>query len=156
MGSSVAIDTLALHDRKDPMAFEAAKKATHAAGMQAGIMPIYTDMFELDDSYSIYAALTLEACGFAEKGDRLADGDVTGCLPPPPKLPAFTMGGCKARGNPLGAKGVLPGSGSHSAITRISRQKSGRRCAHRPHPGIGRSGINSHRACAGEGTVIQF
>ena len=105
MGSSVAIDTLALHDRKDPMAFEAAKKAAHAAGMQAGIMPIYTDIFELDDSYSIYAALTLEACGFADKGTAWQMAR-DGLLAPTAKLPALTMGGCKARGNPLGAKGV--------------------------------------------------
>jgi len=105
MGSSVAIDTLALHDRKDPMTFEAAKKATHAAGMQAGIMPIYTDIFELDDSFSIYAALTLEACGFVEKGTAWQMAR-DGLLAPTGKLPALTMGGCKARGNPLGAKGV--------------------------------------------------
>ena len=29
-----------------------------------------------------------------------------GLLAPTGKLPALTMGGCKARGNPLGAKGV--------------------------------------------------
>jgi acetyl-CoA C-acetyltransferase len=105
LGSSAVIDTLALHDRKDPLAFEAAKKAVHSACMQAGIMPIYTDIFELDDSYSIYAALTLEACGFADKGTawQLARD---GLLAPTAKLPAMTMGGCKARGNPVGAKGM--------------------------------------------------
>lgn len=105
MGSSVAIDTLAFHDRKLPLAFEAAQKAVHAAGMQAGIMPIYTDLFELDDSFSIYAALTLEACGFADKGTAWQMAR-DGLLAPAAKLPAMTMGGCKARGNPLGAKGV--------------------------------------------------
>jgi acetyl-CoA C-acetyltransferase len=105
VGSSAAIDTLALHDRRDPLAFEAASKAVHDAALQAGIMPIYTDIFELDDSFSIYAALTLEACGFADKGKapEMARG---GLLAPTAKLPALTMGGCKARGNPLGAKGV--------------------------------------------------
>ena len=73
------------------------------AGMQAGIMPIYTDMFELDDSYSIYAALTLEACGFAEKGTAWQMAR-DGLLAPTGKLPALTMGGCKARGNPLGPR----------------------------------------------------
>lgn len=105
LGSSAVIDTLALHDRKDPLAFEAAKKAVHSACMQAGIMPIYTDIFELDDSYSIYAALTLEACGFADKGTAWQMAR-DGLLAPTAKLPAMTMGGSKARGNPLGAKGV--------------------------------------------------
>lgn len=105
LGSSAKIDTLAVHDRKDPLAFEAAKQAVHSAAMQAGIMPIYTDIFELDDSFSVYAALTLEACGFAEKGTAWQMAR-DGLLAPAAKLPAMTMGGCKARGNPLGAKGV--------------------------------------------------
>lgn len=105
MGSSAAIDTLALHDRKDPMAFEAAKRAAHAAGMQAGILPAYADLVELDDSFSIYAALTLEACGFAEKG-KAAQMARDGLFAITAKLPVLTMGGCKGRGNPLGAKGV--------------------------------------------------
>lgn len=105
LGSSVSIDTLALHDRKDALTFTAAKQAVQHACAQAGIMPIYTDVLELDDSYSIYAALTLEACGYAEPGDapRMAR---EGLLAPSAKLPAMTMGGCKARGNPIGAKGV--------------------------------------------------
>lgn len=105
LGSSVSIDTLALHDRKEPLAFKAAKEAVEHACAQAGIMPIYADVFELDDAYSIYAALTLEACKFADPGDapRLAR---EGLLAPDAKLPAMTMGGCKARGNPIGAKGV--------------------------------------------------
>ena len=105
LGSSVSIDTLALHDRSHPLAFKAAKEAVDHACAQAGIMPVYTDVFELDDSYSIYAALTLEACGYADPGDapRLAR---EGLLAPTSKLPAMTMGGCKARGNPIGAKGV--------------------------------------------------
>lgn len=105
LGSSVSIDTLALHDRKNPLAFTAAKQVVEHACAQAGIMPVYTDVFELDDSYSIYTALTLEACGYAEPGDapRMARD---GLLAPSGKLPAMTMGGCKARGNPIGAKGV--------------------------------------------------
>ena len=105
LGSSVAIDTLAMHDRPDPLAFEAAKRSAADACGQAGIKPIYADVFELDDSYSIYAALSLEAAGFAEKGKshELAEKGLFG---PKAKLPILTMGGCKARGNPLGAKGV--------------------------------------------------
>ncbi len=105
MGSAVSVDTLAWHDRHDPMSFTAARTAVENAALQAGITPLYANLFELDDSYSIYAALTLEACGFAEKGTawKLArDGrfNING------KLPLMTMGGCKARGNPIGAKGV--------------------------------------------------
>lgn len=104
-GSSVSIDTLALHDRPDPLAFEAARISVEQACRQAGILPGDVDLFELPDAFSVYAALALEAAGFAQKGEgwRLAcDGvlDRTG------KLPANTLGGLKARGNPLGATGM--------------------------------------------------
>ena len=153
MGSSVAIDTLALHDRKDPMAFEAAKKAAHAAGMQAGIMPIYADIFELDDSFSIYAALTLEACGFADKGTAWQMArDGLAC--PDRKAAGTHHGRLQGARQSIGSQGRLPGSGSHAATARTGWQESGYRRTHRPHPGIGRSGIYRHCACAGERTII--
>jgi acetyl-CoA C-acetyltransferase len=105
LGSSVAIDTLAVHDRPDPLAFDAARLSAEQACGQAGIKPIYADVFELDDAYSIYAALSLEATGFAEHGKSFELSD-KGLFGPKAKLPILTMGGCKARGNPLGAKGV--------------------------------------------------
>jgi acetyl-CoA C-acetyltransferase len=104
LGSAVAIDTLAMHDRPDPLAFEAVRASLDGACRQAGIMPIYADVLELDDSFSIYAALSLEAAGYAEKGKA---GELSlEYLSPKGKLPFLTMGGCKARGNPIGAKGV--------------------------------------------------
>ena len=51
------------------------------------------------------AALSLEACGFAEPGTgvRLAqDGDIL----PGGRIPISTMGGLKARGHPVGATGL--------------------------------------------------
>jgi acetyl-CoA C-acetyltransferase len=105
LGSSVAIDTLAVHDRPNPLAFDAARISAEQACGQAGIKPIYADVFELDDAYSIYAALSLEATGFAEHGKSFELSD-KGLFGPKAKLPILTMGGCKARGNPLGAKGV--------------------------------------------------
>lgn len=105
LGSSVNIDTLASHDRPDPLAFEAARLSVESACAQAGIKPVYADIFELDDSYSVYAALSLEATGFAAcgKSHEMAESGLFG---PQAKLPILTMGGCKARGNPLGAKGI--------------------------------------------------
>jgi acetyl-CoA C-acetyltransferase len=104
-GSSVVIDTLALHDRPDPLAFDAACLSVERACRQAGILPGDVDLFEVYDAFSIYALLSLEAAGFAKRGEgwKLAqDGklSITG------SLPILTMGGCKARGNPLAAVGV--------------------------------------------------
>jgi acetyl-CoA C-acetyltransferase len=104
-GSSSVIDRLALHDRPDPLAFEAAGRSLHQACRQAGILPTDVDFFELCDTFSIYAFLSLEAAGYTQPGEAwkmAAEGKLalTG------ELPIMTMGGLKARGNPIGATGV--------------------------------------------------
>jgi acetyl-CoA C-acetyltransferase len=104
-GSSLATDTLALHDRPDPLALEAARLSVERACRQAGIMPRDVNFFELYDSSSILAALSLEAAGFASRGRgwELAQNGAI-CLGG--ALPVATLGGLKARGNPGGAAGV--------------------------------------------------
>jgi len=103
--SAVGTDTLALHDRRDPLVLEGAMLSTRRAYEQAGVGPEDMDLFELHDAFSIMAALSLEAAGFADKGQglRLAlDGEIgiDG------RIPVATMGGLKARGHPVGATGV--------------------------------------------------
>jgi acetyl-CoA C-acetyltransferase len=71
----------------------------------AGIGPDRVDVFELHDAFTIMAALSLEACGFAERGRgvRLAlDGEIGLAS----RIPIATRGGLKARGHPVGATGV--------------------------------------------------
>lgn len=105
LGSDIAIDTLALHDRPDPLAFRAAGVSLENACSQAGILPGDVDFFELHDAYSIYGVLSLEAAGFAPRGEgwKLTNGDK---LTLKGDLPINTMGGLKARGYPLGATGT--------------------------------------------------
>jgi len=108
-GSSLVTDTLALHDRRDPMAFQAARLSIDRACKQARITPLQVDFFELYDAYSIYAALSLEAAGFADRGQgwQLAqNGERPMAISLGGSLPICTMGGLKARGNPGGATGV--------------------------------------------------
>jgi acetyl-CoA C-acetyltransferase len=104
-GSSLVTDRLAIHDRPDPLAFDAARKSVERACRQAGLLPADVDLFELYDSYSIYAALSLEAAGFIQRGEgwKLAND---GRLKRDGDLPISTFGGLKARGNPGGATGV--------------------------------------------------
>ena len=104
-GSAVGTAPLAIHDRPDPMVLEAGMISSQKAYEQAGIEPWDVDFFELHDAFTIMAALSLEASGFAEKGQgiRMAlDGEITR----DGKLPICTMGGLKARGHPVGATGV--------------------------------------------------
>jgi acetyl-CoA C-acetyltransferase len=63
------------------------------------------DLFELHDAFSIMAALSLEACGFAERGQGVRLG-LEEQIGPKGKLPIATMGGLKARGHPVGATGM--------------------------------------------------
>jgi acetyl-CoA C-acetyltransferase len=104
-GSASATDTIAIHDRPDPLFLTAAYKSAQEAYHQAGIGPHDIDVFELHDAFTIMSALSLEACGFAERGQgpRLGlDGNIT----PTGSIPVMTRGGLKARGHPVGATGV--------------------------------------------------
>jgi len=116
-GSAVATDTLALHDRKDVVWLKAAELSAKKAMAKADVSPDAINVFELHDSFTIMAALSLEAAGFAERGQgwKLAqDGEIgrNG------RIPISTFGGLKARGNPLGATGVYQ-------IVEVARQLRG-------------------------------
>lgn len=104
-GSGSAADTLALHDRKDVLYFEAAQLSAGRAIKQAGLTLDGIDFFEYHDAFSIYAALSLEAVGFAIKGQgwKLA---ADGAIGPKGRIPCATMGGLKARGFAGGAAGL--------------------------------------------------
>jgi acetyl-CoA C-acetyltransferase len=104
-GSASSSDTLALHDRKDMLFFDTAQISAGKAMKQAGALLDDIDFFEYHDVFSIYAALQLEAVGFAVKGKgwKLASDGEIGLRG---KIPCATMGGMKARGFAGGASGV--------------------------------------------------
>jgi len=104
-GSASATDTIAVHSRKDPLFLSAAHASAIRAYDMAGVSPEDIDVFELHDAFSIMTALSLEACGFAERGQgpRLGlDNDIR----PNGRMPICTRGGLKARGHPVGATGM--------------------------------------------------
>ena len=104
-GSASSADTLALHDRKDLLYFNTAHISADKAMIQAGVVPDEVNFFEYHDMFSIYAALQLEAVGFAARGSgwKVAAENEIGLKG---KIPCATMGGMKARGFPGGAAGV--------------------------------------------------
>ncbi len=104
-GSASATDTLALHDRKDMLYFDTAQLSAGKAMKQADLTLDRISFFEYHDAFSIYAALSLEAVGFAIKGKgwKLAADGLIGLKG---KIPCATFGGMKARGFPGGAAGV--------------------------------------------------
>lgn len=105
VASTAATDSISVHDRVEPTWLQAAELSAKKAYAQAGMEPKDIDLFELHDAFSIMAALSLEACGFADrgKGPRLAlDGEIK----PTGSVPIATRGGLKARGHPVGATGM--------------------------------------------------
>lgn len=104
-GSASATDSIAVHSRKDPMFLNAAYLSSKRAYEMAGITTSDIDVFELHDAFSIMAALSLEACGFAERGQGVRFG-LDNKIHPKGNLPICTRGGLKARGHPVGATGM--------------------------------------------------
>jgi acetyl-CoA C-acetyltransferase len=104
-GSASVTDTLAVHDRKDPVFLAAAAQSARNAYAQAGVLPQDVDFFELHDAFSIMSALSLEACGFADRGQGPRLG-LEGDIRPDGRIPIATRGGLKARGHPVGATGI--------------------------------------------------
>jgi acetyl-CoA C-acetyltransferase len=118
IGSAASSDTLALHDRKDMLYFDTAQISAGKAMKQAGLTLDKINFFEYHDTFGIYAALQLEAVGFAIKGKGwklAADNEIS----LKGKIPCATMGGMKARGFAGGASGVYQ---AVDAVTQLRGQ----------------------------------
>jgi len=103
--SAAATDTIAVHSRRDPLFLQAAYDSSRRAYQMAGVTPDEIDLFELHDAFSIMAALSLEACGFAERGQGVRLG-LDDEISPQGRVPVCTRGWLKARGHPVGATGM--------------------------------------------------
>lgn len=105
VASSAATDSITVHGRKDATWLSAVEKSVKEAYSQAAVKPADIDVFELHDAFTIMAALSLEACGFADRGQapRLA---IENQICPKGRVPIATRGGLKARGHPVGATGM--------------------------------------------------
>jgi acetyl-CoA C-acetyltransferase len=105
-GSASATDTIAVHSRKDPLFLAAAYASSRRAYEMAGVSLNDIDVFELHDAFSIMSALSLEACGFAERGQGPRLGLENEIQVKGGRIPICTRGGLKARGHPVGATGM--------------------------------------------------
>jgi len=104
-GSASATDTIAIHSRKDSLFLSAAYQSSKRAYEMAGLKPEDIDVFELHDAFSIMSALSLEASGFAGRGQGVRLG-LDNEISPKGRVPICTRGGLKARGHPVGATGI--------------------------------------------------
>jgi acetyl-CoA C-acetyltransferase len=104
-GSGSSTDSIAVHSRKDPLFLSAAYQSAKRAYEMANVGPGDIEVFELHDAFSIMSALSLEACGFAERGQGVRLG-LDNEIGPQGRVPICTRGGLKARGHPVGATGM--------------------------------------------------
>ncbi len=103
--SAAATDSIAVHSRNDPMFLNASYLSSKQAYAMAGVGCDDIDVFELHDAFTIMAALSLEATGFAERGQGVRLG-LENQIGIKGKIPVCTRGGLKARGHPVGATGM--------------------------------------------------
>lgn len=105
VASAVGTDSIGLAKRASMLELTGARISAERAYTQADLSPSDIDIFECHDAYTIITALSLEACGFAERGKGVYFGQ-DGAIGLDGALPISTMGGLKARGHPVGATGV--------------------------------------------------
>jgi len=105
VASSLATDTIALHDRKSLSRMKASILAAKNAYKQANLKPKDIDFAEVHDCFSIAEIMAIEAlnfCNLGEGGKLTEDGEteIGG------GIPINTSGGLKAKGHPVGATGI--------------------------------------------------
>jgi len=113
IGSGVASDTMALHDRDSLTTLQSTVKARERAFQRANsgradgmdITPADIDVAEVHDSFSINEIMAIEDLGFFPKGEggRATEEKRTYIGG---QVAVNTSGGLKARGQPVGATGI--------------------------------------------------
>jgi acetyl-CoA C-acetyltransferase len=104
-GTGQGMDTMAVHERKDPTYLKAVKIASDQAFSMAGLTREDIDVIELHNAFEILELAQLESAEFFERGKahlavRNRETEISG------RLPVNPSGGLKARGHPVGATGV--------------------------------------------------
>lgn len=91
--------------RRDPHAFEGARRAWAAALANAGLALDDLDFVETHDCFTVAELIEYEAMGLAAPGEgyRVVRDGVTALRG---RLPVNPSGGLKARGHPIGATGI--------------------------------------------------
>lgn len=105
LGSGVATDTIALHDRDDITTMRSVILAAKEAYRMAKVGPNDVNLAEVHDCFTIAEILAYEDLGFAKKGEggKLIDEGETELGG---RIPVNPSGGLKAKGHPVGATGV--------------------------------------------------
>jgi len=104
-GSSIATDTIAIHNRSSLLEMPATAIAAQNAYKQAKISPKQISITEVHDCFTIAEILAMEGLGLVEKGSA-GKAVEEGMTYFDGKIPINPCGGLKACGHPIGATGV--------------------------------------------------
>lgn len=107
----------------------AARASAHAAMSQAKLNLDEISLFELHDSSSIMAVLSLEALGLARRGEALKLASQNAFSIDGPH-PVWTFGGLKARGHSIGASGLYQ---VVEAVLQLRREAGGNQVRNAQH-----------------------
>lgn len=105
VGSSVVTGKNSFYSRRDMLDFTSTRTATKDVMKKSRISLDKIDFLEVHDSFSIAAALVLEAIGLSKRGLATKDA-MNGVFDMKGRIPINSFGGLKARGNPVGATGI--------------------------------------------------
>ncbi len=108
IGSAMATDSIALHDRRDLTTLDAVKMATQKALQMAGKDVHDIDVTEVHDCFSIAEIIVSESMGFFACG-KGAEAAANGETRVDGKHPINPSGGLKSKGHPVGATGIAQG-----------------------------------------------
>lgn len=105
IGSGIATDTIALHQRDSFTSLKSTELAGKRALKMAGKKITDIDLVEVHDCFSIAEIIVTESLGFFKpgKGAKAAADGVTAL---DGKIPVNTSGGLKSKGHPVGATGI--------------------------------------------------
>lgn len=104
-GSGVASDAIALHERTDMLDLVAVRMAATRALQQANLTIKDVHALDMTDPHAICAVLMLEAMAYSPRGTATTLA-MSGAIQPNGTVPLALTGGCKARGDMVGALGV--------------------------------------------------
>lgn len=105
IGSAMATDSIALHDRRDLTTLDAVKMATMQSLKMAGKDVHEINVTEVHDCFSIAEIIVSESMGFFACG-KGAEAAANGETRIDGKFPINPSGGLKSKGHPVGATGV--------------------------------------------------
>ena len=121
LASETSSSKINFFEKEDMFRFSSTETAAKRALAKAALQISDIDFLEIHDSYSILAALVIEALGLSKRGEACSEAEA-GKFDLIGTFPISTYGGMKARGYPIGAAGVYQFCEAYMQLTGAAGQ----------------------------------